>query len=397
MRFTEFKKLNEESEITSLKKEIVGQVKQTDDFNILDRVHQVLSHSRNQANISKAFGKNIKTGNISNQESVVKDMVSQISNLPGTTKQKDDFIKALEHGKAVDLNALMRKDSNFSNVFPTKMAEDFFMSIANYGRAVSMKGPGEFALAIMSPKIALADKGDLVIAGKHVEVKAALSSSGGRFGEVGASKDQIVRNLERVGPKWAKTPEQRKAWKKFVELNSITFGPAVKILHTIFDDKRAIKEIVSTTVALTLDKKSADLIGTSAANDPTGLEAEKTYMKANFEWYKKRDGFDAMLAIWFGGKKMYYFSTGEQLMSLRNSGIFGNASVAFIPTKPNELYAKINFTKAGLSAADVGGEGPAKDKPPAKEKPAEPKGKVKASAGGREKPTKSTGVRGKRK
>jgi hypothetical protein len=384
MRFREFKHpLIEADEITvpQMKKEIVSQVEDTTDFNLLDRVYQVLSHSTNQEKIELAFGKSVNTGNLGPTKVIIDDMMQQISSLAGTTMQKSDFVESLENGTAVNTDALLSKTSSFAKIFSSKFAEDFFMSIANYGRGSKMKGPGEFALAIMSPDIALAEKGDLIINGRHVEVKSALNKSGGRLGEVGANKETILPVLSATAMQYAKTPAQQVAMKGFLALHSVGIVPAVKRLHDIFDgDKTAIKAIISSAIELTLGKKFADKIGTAATKDPSGLMAEQEYMRSNFEWYKERDGFDEILAIWFGGRKTFSFESGDELLQLRASGSFGSAGVSFIPTKPNEVFAQINFTVGGAASAAVTG-GPVAAAPTGGTAKAPPE-KISAASGG---------------
>jgi len=387
MRFSEFGRINEDDlSIPQMKKEIVSQVRGTKDFNVLDRVYQVLSQDGNKEKIQQAFGKNIKNGNLGGEDAIINDMMHQISTLAGTAKQKEEFVISLEKGKAVNVKALLDKTSTFEKIFISKFAEDFFMSIANYGRGNKMKGPGEFALAIMSPKIALADKGDLVISGRHIEVKSALNKSGGRLGEVGANKEMIIPVLTKVASKYAKTPETKRALKEFLsylESHSIGITTGISRLHEVFDgDKKAIKAIVSAVLELTFTKQIGDKIGAAASKDSSGVMAEQAYMKANFEWYKKRDGFDEILAIWFGGRKTFSFSSGDELLSLRSSGSFGSASISFVPSKPNEVYAQINFTTgraSGAARASGGVSAARKTKAAAMKKPA---GKMKASAGG---------------
>ena len=338
------------SAVPALKKEIVGQVKQIQDFDLLDRVYQVLSHNTNKSKIQKAFQAGLANANIGSIDAVINDMMTQVANLPGTTKQKLDFIESLEKGKTVNINALLSPASNFSEIFSSKFAQDFFISIANYGRGASMKGPGEFALAIMSPKIALADKGDLKIGNKLIEVKAAVGAGGGggRMGETGdaAHREEIVRTITKVAKKYLKEPQQIKMLNAFLDKKSIALPPAVRGLHLMFNgNKTAVKQTVAAVVSLTFGSAVGNLVGTAAAKDDTGAAAELAYMKGNFEWYKKKDGFSHILTMSFASGRTYSFSTGDQLVKLRQEGALGNASVSFIPSKPNETFAQLNFTK----------------------------------------------------
>lgn len=350
MRAREFLKEDDLS-VPQLKKEIRGQLTSINDFDILDRIYQVLSQKSVKGKIEKAFGRNTKKANVgADTTGIINDMITQIANLPGTTHQKREFVEALEKGKAVNVPKLLSKTASFSEIFFSEFAQNFFISIANYGRGSAMKGPGEFALAIMSPKISLAAKGDLEINGRLVEVKAAVNKSGGRLGETGhaAQKEAIINAIMTIGTKYAKTPEQQQALEKFSQRPSAGITVAVKTLHSIFpDNKNAVKMIVKGVVGLTFGAQIGTAVGNAAAKDPSGVMAEQEYMKQNFNWYKKKDGFTEILAIWFGGRKTFSFESGEELLQLRASGVFGAAGVSFIPSKPNETFAQINFTSKG--------------------------------------------------
>ena len=224
-----------------------------------------------------------------------------------------------------------------------------------------MKGPGEFALAIMSPKISLATKGDIQIGNRNIEVKAAMNKSGGRMGETtdAASIDQIRNAILSMGMKQAKTPEEQQGIKDFSEMNSCALRKAVQTLHTIFDGRKpAVKAVIKEVVKQTFGAQMGEAVGKAGANDPSGVMAEQEFMAQNFDWYRKKGpGWSEILAIWMGGRKTFSFSSGKELVQLRASGFFSGASVSFIPTKSNEVFAQINFG-AGGDAAALGGGAP---------------------------------------
>jgi len=281
-------------------------------------------------------------------------MVDTILHLSGTTQEKMQFIDDIENGKAVNCTSLLKTASTFSDIFSTTLAEEFFIKLANYGRGNKLKGPGEFALAIMSPEINLAKKGDIEVNGESVEVKAAVNKAGGRMGEVGdaARKEEIITALTNIGRKYLTDEEDIELLHElFLDKKSLAIKQAAKNAHTVFDNDKAIKEFISGPIALTFNKEIGDAVGTAAVKDPTGNMAELAYMKENFKWYKQKDGFDSILAIWFGGRKTYSFSTAEELISLRSSGLFTGAGISFIPSKENELFAQLNF--GGRPAIDT--------------------------------------------
>lgn len=340
---------NKDLSIQELKTEIAQRIDQIEDFVLLDRIYQVLSHTDVKEQIEQALAYTTQDSNLGDTDYIIEDMMTSIATIPGSSAEKLSFVETLEQGQAVDVDALQMEAATFEQIFPTKFAEDFFISNANFGRGVKMKGPGEFALAIMSPPITLAEKGDLKINGKHVEVKAAgKSGAAGRLGEVGpASKEQIVETLRQTADKYMSTDEEIQYFEEaFEAVISKSLTMSIQALHELFgDNTTAIADCVTETIALTFPRSIAEAIGKAAAYDPSGALAELEYMKQNFEWYKQRDGFDSLLAIWFTGKKVFNFSTGEDFAALRSTGYLGAGSVSFIPSKPNEVYAQVNFTK----------------------------------------------------
>ena len=348
MRHFEF--INEAENISALKQDIIGQVEKLDDFDLLDRIYQVLSQKNVRGKIENALAVTTQDANLGDTDKIINAMMTSISNIEGSSAEKIVFVEALEAGKAVNTDALQQAVTTFDEVFPLNFAEKFFVTNANFGRGVKMKGPGEFALAIMAPNISLAAKGDIMIDGKHVEVKAAAQGkSGGRLGEVGpASKEAIVDKLNEIANKHMTEEHQLEFFQEhFLSVMSKSLAVSVMALHKLFpDNSKAIEECIGKTIDLSFPgSKLGKEVGKAAAHDHTGRQAELEYMKQNFEWYKQRDGFDSIMAIWFPGKKVYNFNDGEEFASMRSAGYLGSPSISFIPSKAMEVYSQVNFTK----------------------------------------------------
>lgn len=349
MRYYEF--IIEDLSVPDLKKEIIGQVQGMEDFKLLDRIYQVLSQTNIKQKIENALIVTTTGSGIGKIDTVINDMLMSISTLPGTSSEKLQFVESLEKGTAINIDALQLATADFSDVFDLSFAQDFFIANANFGRGRQMKGPGEFALAIMSPAISLAKKGDITINGKHIEVKAALNSTaGGRMGETGTittSKESIISTMRKIADKYMKTPEEISFFEKaFESVISKSLTVTIVALHTLFsDDPKIITEIISAVLSLSFDGPLPKAVATAAAHDQTGRLAEQEYMRQNFEWYKKRDGFDSVMAIWFPGRKIYNFASGDEFAAMRSSGYLGSPAVSFIPSKPNEFFAQVHFTK----------------------------------------------------
>jgi hypothetical protein len=174
----------------TLKDKVIAQVKTTDDMNLLDRIYTVL----NQTNLSG------KIGGVLDRETDTKGYVEAITKIiidtPGTYDEKDAFITGFPHGY-VDVQKMISGDRvKFDDLLtggdnkqaPMRFVREVFdaMKQVTFGTA---KGPGEFALAVLSPHIRITGKGDLNIGDAVIEVKASagkeVSSGGGRLGTPG--------------------------------------------------------------------------------------------------------------------------------------------------------------------------------------------------------------------
>ena len=72
-------------------------------------------------------------------------------------KDQNGFLKKLEGGGAIDIGALSQPTNSFNAVFGgDAVAMKAFNALKGYGVGEKQKGPGEFALAMMSNKIRLA-------------------------------------------------------------------------------------------------------------------------------------------------------------------------------------------------------------------------------------------------
>jgi hypothetical protein len=340
-----------ESDLTGeeLKKEIIQSVRQETDEELLDRVHQALSHNNVKPKIVSAFTASGANSRLGNMDKVIEDMTKYVSNLPGNSRSKLEFLETLEKGNAVDVGALLSPASTFDLIFPMPFAKTFFRGIIKYGAGSKLKGPGEFALAIMSPSIKLAEKGDLEINGKNVEVKTADASlKGGRLGDPSTSPtrqaivNNIVGNLDKL---IQDEGQKQEAIDFFKSKKSIALTQFVAELHVRIKDSKHIAKIVSDVVSLTFNTSMGNAVGNAASTDSSGKTAEVEFMAQNFNWYKKNEGWTDLLTINVPGERTFNIASSDILRDYRLKGLLGSPSVSIIPSKPHELYAQIVFTK----------------------------------------------------
>lgn len=328
-----------------LKKAVIQKVEQSDDVDMLDQIHQYLSHDNAREKIEKSFESSIKNGNISSTDTVIHDMVRNVRDIQGTSSEKKEFVKLLSEGNVINTKELLAPTSTFHKIIPNPFARRFFRAIATYGVGKNSKGPGEFALAILSPEIGLASKGDLEIDGKQIEVKAAVGTGGGgRLGEVGwmPGPDKIVNKFKeslqsRLNIDAEQADEVFQDMMQGKKSKSLTLS--IAYLNNNFGDKA--KGIIADVIGYMF---GSDTIGNSIANKSAGsdIDFEAEYFAQNYKWYKDKSGFDMILTIFFT-KGITLVIDENNIADLRKKGILRAPSVNFIPNTGRESITQLSI------------------------------------------------------
>lgn len=176
--------LEKAGDLTSLKSKIVNQVQVTDDADLLNRIYSALNSTNLGSRIKKALAKG---------DNEVKNYLDTIANIiintPGTVEEKIRFATGLPDGY-VDIKKMVSGQRvHFEDLIVTNKKNaprDFILRVMHALRTVGQdqsKGPGEFALAVLSPQIKIFGEGDLKIGNHKIEVKAG----GGRLGATGGA------------------------------------------------------------------------------------------------------------------------------------------------------------------------------------------------------------------
>jgi hypothetical protein len=132
-------------------------------------------------------------------EGFIEGLVNAIDKTEGTTEERIAFAKSLGKVSHIDTNALLQPLSGWGDwlvgsEFAKRLFETLFLDPAFLQ---ANKGPGEFALAILSPDISLTGaKGDIQVNGKPIEVKSGKTSSGGRLTPTDGTLGQLYKNAE---------------------------------------------------------------------------------------------------------------------------------------------------------------------------------------------------------
>jgi len=160
---------------TRLKKVIVDLLKTTDEGSVLNQVLKVLQAGNIDERISKIVGTD------ADARQFIGQITDAIIKSDASIEQKNAFLEKFPKGI---LNAKMLvdgKEHSFEELvgpgFPTELLKNLSVQLTSQG-----VGPGEVALAVMSPNIKWSGRdvggGDILVNGKPVEVKTRVSSGG---------------------------------------------------------------------------------------------------------------------------------------------------------------------------------------------------------------------------
>ena len=321
---------------------------------VLDRIYKILNSGQISTNIDVAFSKPLVDENLPEAEKIKirKDMTKIIAGLEQDYGSMNKFITRLERdGGVVNVAELAKTLNTFENVFSDEVTTAAFITLANYGVGKKQKGPGEYALACLSNQIKLAEgEGDLQINGiGKVELKAALSSAGGRIGYGGGSQKAKRAVIE----KYAQYLPTVLARLNAGGGGSISIRPFIDALNTDLPTNTPFnvqirKALMTDLLVMDLEKFAAPVVD-KFATSMNFDEIETEYLKQNFAWYKDRDDFDALLLIHVPNRKTAMIRSADDLVAFRNSGHANATSISIVPTQAGagrEQWAQLTLNKA---------------------------------------------------
>lgn len=301
MRAHEF--LNEAANpnLTQLKTQIIGQVKKTEDPDLLQKIFTVLNKTGLVDRIGLVLDRDTDT------KGYVQQLVDMIIDVPGTYEEKIAFVKEYPNGY-IDVDKMISGEYvKFDELIvggkgtPIEFVHRVFDSLkqVTFGSA---KGPGEFALAVLSPKIKITGKGDLNIGKDIIEVKAAAGSKGGRVGTPGLLRSH---DIPKILAKYCKTPVPAgsslnlKQLHNYLIANNLTKTQMTKcvkeLFNYIFDNRVDVSDIVDAVLM--------------------GADPSPFYLRANYEVYQNESGFTGMMLMNFPAQSLRYFKDPIQMAS----------------------------------------------------------------------------------
>jgi hypothetical protein len=288
-----------ENSVQDLQRDIISQVKQTQDQELLDRIYTVL----NKSGLASRISTTIKSD--TDARGAVHAITQIIIDTPGTYQEKYKFIEGYPNGYVDIKKMLSGARVNFDDLLGSNaFAHRVFLALkqSTFGSA---KGPGEYALAVLSPHIRIHGKGDLDIAGRIIEVKASAgataSSGGGRLGEPGLLQSRDVQQI----------------LDKYIP----GLNPAVS-----YPSGLGLGGLLKLSASLPLAKKrrlAQDLfgyifpsgtdIGPLVAAFIQGHDLRDDYVKANYQAYKEHGGFEGIMIVNFALGELQYFADVDAL------------------------------------------------------------------------------------
>ena len=350
-------KLKEYDSIDTAKQEIIKTVSglsadNKEEAQLLDRIYKLLNSERIGTTIGTAFQKPLTGEPMTDKEKqqIMQDMTAIIGGLDSDYATLNNFLQSLEQqGGVVNLKELAKPLNSFQNVFGSDIAINALVKLANYGVGKKQKGPGEYALAILSDKIHLATgEGDLEVDGiGKVELKAAVGSAGGRIGYGGGSQkakraviDKYAEYIPTVVNSIGGTG------------GSLGLTKFIQALNTDLpvkdqENQKVRQAIASDLLTMDMEQFAGPVIDTIAKTEDI-IAIEDAYLRQNFEWYKDRDDFDALLLMHMPNKKTSMIRNADDLIAFRRSGHSNATSISIIPTQAGagrEQWAQLTLNK----------------------------------------------------
>jgi len=327
----------------SIKDEIVAQVKRTDDINILNRVLNVLRAGNLDEKISAVLSQDADAAKFLE---TVADVIVKI-NAPIT--EKDAFLNRFPKGI---INTSLLLDGSIHSYLDIVNGDNFartvLATLAAHRTLISQGvGPGEMALAILSPQIKWSGRtqggGDIIVGKTAVEVKTTLES-GGRWvnarkadQNMPSIKNAILDAFTQIDSDPPNIPPR---------LNPNLWVDQIRPRLVLARKPDILKKCVGIMAkglfahANTNDYEAALLNGTAA-------DISAAILKTGFENYKNYSNFDGILMINNNSESVQYFTSYESMQGLIKS------EVAYIMAPDSEGMPKVDLIAIASTGVDV--------------------------------------------
>lgn len=316
----------------SIKKTIIDLVHATDEKSVLSKVLKTLE----AGNLDDRIHDLLKSD--ADAKLFIKQITDAIVHSDAPVSEKNKFLDDYPKG-IVDTSMLLDgSPHSFAELvgegFPADLFSQLSTSLVSQG-----VGPGEVALAVLSPKIKWSGRaaggGDIIVDGKNIEVKTSVKS-GGRW--INARKANM--NMPAI--------------KEAIETATGMEVPArLGIPVWVSTFRPAIPKNVLPKVCKIIGKGLFSVANTAAFEKvlETGdvKEIQDEMLRTGYENYKELSGFDGMLMMDVGSRMAQYFHTYDDMI--------GSIKVdsAYLYGPEGESMPKVS-----LRATSPGAEAPSK-------------------------------------
>ena len=343
--------LREYDDLSAEKKNIIARISQLKaenetDADLLDRIYKLLNSETIKPNIANAFRGPLEDDNFGNVDDIVKELTKIVFAIESDYKKISLFLTKLEKQKgAINIGKLTSVGvTTFAEIFDNDdVAIKAFYALKRFGVGQKQKGPGEYALAVLSNKIKILQAGgDVSIDGKLVEVKASIGSSGGRLGMGGPTNAQGRKYWEGVSPSIV---QHFAGGQKTLGLS--TFLSAMNNDYPLSDPaKRTQRQTILNNWFTKVFDNGGDIANAFMQEDLASVQS--AYVRANYESYKAKDNFQGLLVLSYGAGKTAYAESPDDLINLFKAGHLASPSISVVPSNssPREVFTQISLTKA---------------------------------------------------
>lgn len=324
---------DDSSNTSVIKRTIIDLLKSTEEGSVLNQVLKVLQAGNIDERIAKVVG----------TDADAKQFVGQITDAiiksDASIEQKNAFLeqfpKGILNAKTLVDGDLHTFDELVGPGFPSELLKDLSTRLTSQG-----VGPGEVALAIMSPNVKWSGRevggGDILVNGKPVEVKTRVSS-GGRWLNTRKSNMNLPAIKQAIEEASGLEIPARLSVDNWVNVYRPNIDPKVlpQVAQTIAD---GIFNGVDNS-----DYKQMLMKG-----DVSDIVDE--HLRTGFNNYKELSGFEGILLMDLPTETAQYFTDYDNMVgSIKNDAVY-----LFAPEA--EMMPKVSLSTGGGSKAGKSGE-----------------------------------------
>ncbi len=354
----------------TLKKQVIQAVNDTDDQSVLGKVLNTLKAGNIHERVAQVLSADEDAAGFVNK--IAKIFVE----IESPIEEKNDFLDKYPKGIVNTSRLLDGKQHSFKELLGSDFATKLFvaLSVELVSQGV---GPGEVALAVMSPKINWSGRkvggGDIQVGNKSVEVKTSVKS-GGRWVnarkarmQLSALPDVIQSYIEAVANK---APEKvsKLVGDQLPSLPArLSIGYWVNTIRPIIALDPASLRKLSNSMASALFNQADNKQYVTALEKGNEEQIKEAILNVGFNNYKAYSNFDGILMMDVSSQSSQYFRDYESMK--------GHIKVdsAYIYAPESEAMPKVTLLSSGGATVSTTSDAAQPAKAAKSNSPAKPK------------------------